>query len=262
MSPVFWLSVLAAIAVLTLAAEVGFRIARRTNTEEREQLKPSVGIVVGAFLGLLALLLGFTFNMVEERFLQRRQLVVEDANAIGTTYLRASLLPAPHDTRAADLLRSYVALRVTAPTRESAPHMFAQADELQRELWAEARAITAIDPHSQVTSLFVSAVNAMIDAHGARIAVGMHHHLPMPIRIVLYLASTLAFGVVGYAAGLTRKRAAVAVLPLVVAVATVMSFIVEVNRPFAPALRVELDPYKDLQQQMQRDAPATGAALR
>jgi hypothetical protein len=260
MHAIFWVSLLIAIVAFATVSEIGFLLARRAAPEACEQLKPSVAVVVAAMLGLLALLLGFTFNMVDTRFTARRQLVIEDANAIGTAYLRASLLPPPHDARVAELFREYVAMRVTPPTRATVERDLARAGELQDELWNEARAITAFDTHSQVTNLFVAALNNVIDAHAARVNVGLYQRLPIAIRVVLYVASLLAFGVVGYSVGLTRRRAPLATIPFIIAVATVMTMIVEVNRPLAPALQVELKAYRDLQQQMERDRRAAAQA--
>jgi hypothetical protein len=88
----------ALIALFLLAAEVGFRAGRRHGRRVGDR-EPQVGTIQGALLGLLALLLGFSFAMAQSRYDTRRALVVDEANAIGTTYLRAQLLPKPEGVR-------------------------------------------------------------------------------------------------------------------------------------------------------------------
>ncbi len=85
--------------VLLVAEEFGFRTKGRTRPGSDSLEKADIALVLGAVLTLLALLLGFTYAMSEGRFETRRQLVVEEANAIGTTYLRAKALPEPRSSQ-------------------------------------------------------------------------------------------------------------------------------------------------------------------
>ena len=94
-------------AFLLLFAEVGFGLGRSRSTQFHEAVKSQVGTIQGAILGILGLLLGFSFAMAVSRFDMRKQLVIEEANAIGTAAMRARLLPAPRRDEAAALFRSY-----------------------------------------------------------------------------------------------------------------------------------------------------------
>ena len=98
--------------ILVLVAELGFRLGMRLHVSHDEARKEQIGGLQAAVLGLLGLLLGFTFAMAVARYDARRDLVVQEANAIGTTYLRAQLLPEPQRTDSIELLRSYGALAV------------------------------------------------------------------------------------------------------------------------------------------------------
>jgi hypothetical protein len=82
------------VGVVLLAVEAGFRLGRWRHQRSEQEKEPPVGAMVGAILGLLAFPLAFTFGLAASRFDTRRELVLDEANAIGRTYLRAALLPA------------------------------------------------------------------------------------------------------------------------------------------------------------------------
>jgi len=103
-----WLIVTIVIALFLSAIEIGFRLGRRGKAKGNEPTRSQVNVLQAASLGLLALLLGFTFSMALTRFDTRKQLVLDEANAIGTTFLRAQLLPDPARKEVSDLLRRYV----------------------------------------------------------------------------------------------------------------------------------------------------------
>ena len=100
------------VAALIVASDAGFRLGRKKRAKAGDRAKSELGAVEGGILALLGLLLGFTMSMAVARFEVRKQLVLEEANAIGTSYLRTRLLPAPESTEIAGLLREYVALRL------------------------------------------------------------------------------------------------------------------------------------------------------
>jgi hypothetical protein len=91
-----WALLIATIVIVTLSVEVGFRWGRRGRRPSALDGEAPAGAIASATLGLLALILAFTFGMAVSRFDARKQLVLDEANAIGTTYLRADLLPQPY----------------------------------------------------------------------------------------------------------------------------------------------------------------------
>ena len=95
-----------------LGDEVGFRLGRWKRPKVDEDARSQIITIQGAMLGLLALLLGFTFSMAMSRFEVRKQQVLDESNAIGTTYLRAQLMPEPPRKEVSDLLRRYVEVRL------------------------------------------------------------------------------------------------------------------------------------------------------
>src|SRR5262245_56115834 len=115
LSPVFdHLKTLAfAVTVILLAsAEIGYRLGLRLHKAADEPLRSQIAALQAAVLGMLGLIVGFTFSMAIDRFESRRHLVIEEANTIGTTWLRAGLLADVHRDGVRDLLRNYVDLRI------------------------------------------------------------------------------------------------------------------------------------------------------
>src|SRR6266404_3021294 len=115
-----------------LAVELGFRLARNRRHSVHEDQAP-VGAIVGATLGLLAFLLAFTFGLAASRFDARQGFIVEEANSIGTTYLRAALRPEPERSKIRELLREYVEVRLLIARPDKTEQALHRSVELQDE---------------------------------------------------------------------------------------------------------------------------------
>ena len=107
-----WAILIAQLAGGWIALDAGYRIGRWRHKITSEEKDAPVGAMVAAILGLVAFMLAFTFGLAAARFDAKRQTVLEEANAIGTTYLRTRLLPEPQKTAAAKVLRDYVDIRI------------------------------------------------------------------------------------------------------------------------------------------------------
>ena len=151
----------------------------------------------GAILGLVSFLLAFPFGFAASNYSDRRSTVLEEANAIGTAYLRADLLPELEASEMRRLLRQYTEMRVavTEPgvTIDGFFIAIRQSETIHLELWSLVAGIAKADP-SPTNSLVVASVNDLIDLHAKRIAVGVRHAIPFTIWISLFLVSTLALG--------------------------------------------------------------------
>src|SRR3954453_11019618 len=114
------LGVFIAFAIIALTTyEIGFRVGRWWQGRTPEETEGPTGTLVGSLLALMAFLLAITMGMASDRFDTRRGLVLQEANAIGTTYLRAGYLPAPYGEESRALLRQYVPLRINTGDRAS-----------------------------------------------------------------------------------------------------------------------------------------------
>lgn len=243
-----WLSYLVAITLLLVAGEFGHRIGiyrrRRGATSTSE-----ISTLEGAFLGLLALILGFTFSIAVNRFDTRKGLLVDEANAIGTTDLRARMLPDAQSGEVRGLLRDYVQLRIELfskpPTQAMWRSEIDRSNALQERLWQQAMAASAADPHALPVSLFVQALNEMIDLQAKRIAAA-DNHVPEAVFVLLFLIGMVSVGFNAYAVGLDGRGGRVPNLIAIVLIATVISLIGDIDRPQGGLVTVGQKPMLDL----------------
>jgi len=217
---------------LFVAYEVCYRIGRLRPEELREAKKAQADVAVAALLTLLGLLLAFTFEIGQTRYDTRKQIVLEEGNAIETTYRRAATLPAPHDERMRALLRDYVRVRVGHTTPEAVERAIRESGELHGRLWAEATE-AARDTPTAVVSVFLLSLNQMIDLQGARITVGLYQRIPPAIFTMLYVVSLLAIGMVGLRAGIDRSRGLMSAAVLIAAIMSVIALIASLDSPMS-----------------------------
>jgi len=152
--------------------EFGYRLGRWRHSRFVDEKEAPVAAMSAAVLGLLAFMLAFAFSMAATRFDARRQAVVEEANAIGTTYLRARLLPDPHKAAVNEQLVRYTKLRAQPLTPENIQGVLDQSVAIHQEVWAQAVAAAEHEERSIMTGLFVESLNEVIDLHSKRVFVG------------------------------------------------------------------------------------------
>lgn len=250
-----WLIFVATIVVIMLAVEIGFRLGGHRREHARQEKESPVGAMVAAILGLLAFMLAFTFGLAASRFDANRFLVLDEANAIGTTYLRAALLPEPYRTQARSLLRDYVDIRLNRPRDETIEQAIARSSELQTRLWSEAVAAAQKSP-TPVVALFISSLNEVIDLQAKRVMAGLRSRVPLEIWVTLYVMAIVSMAAVGYYEGLAGARRSLAAPALVVAFAVVMLLIADLERPFTGILQVSRQALVDVRHSMAEQPPA------
>src|SRR6476619_2062142 len=150
-------------------------------------MREPFAVLQGALLGVVGLILAFGLSLAVGRYQDRRAAVVDEANAIGTTYLRAQMLAEPERTQSLALLMQYTdqAIRLTSDVPESAyaKHVIATENLLQRRLWALAGQAVATSPVDTAPRLYVETLNAMIDAQGVRVA-GLNNQVPSAVLLL------------------------------------------------------------------------------
>src|SRR5262245_17277844 len=161
-----------ATTILLLISEVGYRLGRRLFTAGDSARQSQIGAVQAAVLGMLALLLGFTFSMAVDRYDRRRELVLQQANTIGTTWLRSGLLPDAHRQPVRELLRAYLDLHVHSREALRDPALMAaglrRTAEIRSTLWQHAEA-SAREAPNDITATFIETLNDMIETEAARV---------------------------------------------------------------------------------------------
>lgn len=253
-----WGSFFATIALTFLAVEFGYRLGnyrRRVSETEKES---TLGPIVGATLGLLAFLLAFTFGLAASRYDARRQMVVKEANAIGTTYLRAGLLGEPYPEKIRDLLRKYVDVRLEAVRTGDVERGVAESTALHAQLWDRAESLAAEDRNSEISATFIVSLNEMIDLHAERVLIGVRSRIPVVIWLTLYLVTFLTMLQLGYYKGVSGSRRSSAVAALVLTFSIVMLLIADLDRPHEGLIRVSQQALLELRDSMPSPT-ATGA---
>ena len=237
------------IGVSLLSVELGYRLARYLQRDSEQEKEAPVSGMVGATLALLALMLAFTFGLAGSRFEDRRQVVLSEANAIGTAYLRAAMLPEPMRTETQQLFREYVDVRLEAVQPGKLSYAITRSEELQNRLWAQAVAASEKD-RSPILALFVQSLNEVIDLHATRMMAALRSRVPAPIWIVLFLLSFLSMAMMGYHEALTNSRRSIAVLALILGFSSVLFLIVDLDRPRQGTLQVSQQAMIDLRNSM------------
>jgi hypothetical protein len=170
------------VLILLVAMEAGYRMTKARQRKQVQKGDAGVGALVGATLALLAFLLAFMVSLAANLSAQRRQLVIEEANVIGTAYLRAGYLDESYRTESRDLLREYVDLRLAALDPEKSVASIIRSEEIHTELWSRAEQIARETPLPTV-SLYISSVNEVIDLHAERIIYGADIRIPASVLL-------------------------------------------------------------------------------
>jgi hypothetical protein len=207
--------------------------------------------MVGTTLGLLAFMLAFTFGMAASRFDTRKQLVLDEANAVGTTYLRTAMLPEERDGIRA-LLRSYVDARLEAVRSNRVAEAILRSEEIQGQIWSAATRVGLHHPDSIVVGLFVQSLNELIDIHAKRVTAGLRNRIPGAIWLALLTIATLSLGAMGYHIGLVGTTRSFAIIVVAVSFSAVIALIADLDRPQEGTLTVSQQALIDLQQSMNR----------
>ena len=244
--------------------ELGFRFGRWWQSRTPEEKEGPTGMLVGSILALMAFLLAITMGMATDRFDTRRGLVLEEANAIGTTYLRAGYLPEPVAGESRELLREYVPLRI-APDGATAAALadeLARAAEIRDELWAIAEGLARTTPDYADPAVlavyhasYTESLNETIDVATTREVAAIYARVPETVLLLLFVGSALTLGMVGYSAGLTGRRSPLTAIALIVILGAVITLIIDIERPQGGTLTVSQLPLIELEEQIGPPTP-------
>lgn len=244
-----WVISLAFFAGMVLAREVGKYL--RDRRAAREGGSDGDAFAMTSVLGLLALLIGFTFSIALARYESRRELVVSEANALGTTWLRMQLLDGGERKQMESLLRRYVDTRIAfghARTADEEVRLYKATETQQTQLWNSLMAVVAPFRDTPRAALLISTTNESIDLAAERFATRQAH---IPPRILRFLAlfALLAAGMVGYERGSQRRATTLMFVLLTLAV----TLVIDLDRPSTGVTNVPQGPMLDLRESM---APA------
>jgi hypothetical protein len=244
-----WSIYLLTVIFLFLAAEAGFRLGKFVQKRWPDQAESGVGTVVGAALALLGFLLAFVTSIAIGNFDQRRHLVVSEANAIGTTYLRAGYLPEPFGVESRELLREYVGLRLKALDPAATAAAMARSEQIHDELWLLAEEVVKKES-GPTMALYLSSLNEVIDLHTERINAELGFRVPPAIVQGLYIIAVMTMILIGVYDSYREKHNLIALIMVVLIVSAVFLVIIDVDRSNAGIFQIPQKALIELQQKL------------
>ena len=246
------------VSVLLLAlAESGFRFGIIARRKHADGASGHSGTVQGAVLGLLGLLLGFSFAMSVGRYDARRSLVLEEANSIGTTWLRADFLPTPQRDEIKDLLVRYTKLRIANGTNSPKAEKFAEARKevavILNTLWAKGSAAAIASP-TPLTAGFITSLNETIDLDSKRMG-ALRNHVPGAVWLLLLVVSGCGAWASGYGSGTGNLRSSFSQFIFPVLISVVITLIVDIDSPRKGIIGISQQPLQELLESIQPNNP-------
>jgi hypothetical protein len=229
-------------AAVMLCLEAGFRIGHWRFKRGDTSFHEGTGAIEAAVFALLGLLLGFSFAGGLSRLDARRELIVREANAIGTAYLRLDLLPAESQSEMRQLFAAYVDARLRAYEQLQRATVteeeFARAEKIQQTIWGKAIALSRTDPTQNTARLLLPALNDMIDVTTDR-NVALHTHLPPLIFSLLLLVALVSGILAGYSLAKRGSRSIFHMLLYAAVIAATVYTVVDLDNPRSGLIRLQ-----------------------
>lgn len=240
------------LATMVIGLEVGFRGGNRWRERIGDGQRSQLNAVQGSLLGLLALLLGFTFSLALQRFDDRSKAVVDEANAIGTALLRARVLDASVSSEASASLGAYLELRVRSAGVSLDHHderneLLARSEQVQADLWTQVQRALQIDDRPATTGLYLQALNDMFDAYGRRDA-ALARHVPEAVLYLLFLTFVMVSTIVGITSGAHGGRPPLSMVAMVALIVLLVFVIIDLDRPRRGIIEIDQSSLTELQQ--------------
>ena len=237
-----WVVVPLFFGMILVAIEVGHRFGEAQRTRYSESCRSHVSGILAGSVGLLALMLSFTFSMAVARFDQAKVRTVAEANAVGTAFLRSQTLGADDAKAAGQMFSRYVvALQVLYGSGVDEDAFLASIPEMskvQGELWRHGTEVSRRHPDMVPTGIYLQSLNEMIDEAGRRLSF-LEYRIPETIYALLTIITLLTFCLAGFAAGLADARRFVSNSILALMVSIVFLVIVDLERPRRGLIQVD-----------------------
>lgn len=249
-----WVLLLTTILLVLLSLEIGYLLGHRSRRKSEDEKESPVSAIAGSVLGLVAFILAFTFGIVSDRYESRKALVREEANSIGTTWLRTDFMAEPDGTESKSLLKQYVAdriaftdrLRSGSMSQEEQAEAMAKVGSIHRRLWELAVVNARKDMNSDVAALYIDSLNGLIDLHAMRVAVALQARIPGGIWASLAALTFLGMLAVGYQMGIAGSKRSFVQPILAISFSVVIALIASLDRPQTTFIKVSQQPFIDL----------------
>jgi len=232
------------VALLLAASEIGYRLGLASEGAP-DSLRTLMSGIGAAILGLLGLLLGFSLSMAIARWDARRDVIIQEANAIGTLSLRAGLLEELPRSQLQEALRAYSERRIALGGSRNDPDRLrtarSESEALHLTIWSVVeRANRATTANATLASL-INAANAVIDLHELRLA-SLENQLPPALFLLLLALASLSVAFLAWSFGAASHRGRAAMVMLALLIGAVLLLIMDVNRPQRGMVAVGVAP--------------------
>ncbi|RVU40969.1 hypothetical protein EA187_19505 [Lujinxingia sediminis] len=248
----WWFFFAGTIVFFLLMVEGGYWVGRWRREHTDPEQKSQTGTILAALLALLGFLLAISFGIAADRFAERKALVLQEANDIGTTFLRTNFLPQAQGDTSKTLLAAYVDTRLRPLETADVDAAIHDSVELQSALWEQATIAAAAHPRSVPVGLYIDSLNDVIDRHEERVTVAIHYRIPPSLIWTLYLVALLSMVVMGLNFGLAGTRNMLASVALVMAFSAVLLLIVDLDQVHQRLFTVSQSPLEDTQASIQK----------
>jgi hypothetical protein len=244
-----WLLFFILLIIYFLSIFFGFQLGMKHQILDIKKRAFLIFNLQVAILGLLAILLGFTFALAAFRYEIRKDLIVEESNAIYTAYLRTKLLPDPIQKDVLGLLQRYLRLRSedlsTEYDAKKLQRFEQETEKIQLLMWDKVAGVAKNNSQANTITLFLESLNRMIDLYTNR-EMAMANHIPETILLLLFLTSSLALLLTGYSLGLEKSRDFMPTLVLAFLILVVTIVIIDLDRPRSGLIRVNVSNISNL----------------
>lgn len=248
-----WEIVTVVLGLMLVCNEIGFRVGRRGLGKESELSRTVSNALKGSIFGLVALLLAFSFSATTSRYDLRQRIVLDQSNAVGTCYLRASLLDEKLKNQIQKLLRRYVDLRLqlhqVGHDAEQNAQIQGDIDKALADLWSNVEEAYQADPEKVRNILLIPSANEVIDLSSTR-AWASRNHLPEPVIFLLLVSVLVSSALLGHSSGQSGRRHIGLWMASNAVFALVLFIVLDFDRPRRGLIRIDQTPLIELKQSL------------
>lgn len=240
-----WINGVLFLAVMLLAFEVGYRIGVRRPRVFKDEESEGGDFAITAMFATLGLILAFTYAFTVSRHQNRKQVVVDEANAIGTAFLRAGLMPNPEGAELKRALLEYARTRVATAeniaSRATVEETIRRSSEAQAKLWPITERIVLSKQPGPIEASLVAAINQVLDINTARITI-TYERVPQAILFMLLFVSAASLGIAGFSSGRSERFRRWRMTALALVLASVIFIIIDFDYPQQGFIRIPQQP--------------------
>lgn len=243
------------VAIFCVVLELAFRLGRHHRTHSNDSTRSHLTVLQTALLGLLALLLGFNFAMATSRFEARKTLIQDEVTVIGSTYLRAKLLPSDLRGKMSTMLKDYVSARIEFMRAGTDEKLLKAASESSRtiedQLWNLAAAAEAQGEATAAMNLVIQSLTDVYNVNEKR-RTEQDDHVPATVINLLFVVAIGALGFIAYSYGLGHRRRHGSTAIFAILIAMVFTITLDLDQPRSGFIRVGEESMLRLQEDLNR----------